>query len=203
MGETLRMKYSAFVFILILGLACAPSLLAQTTSGDHVEVGAFADYLNLSATNPHINFVGLGGRAGFNVHSNVQIEAEMSYDFARNFSSSFSNGVTTQFVQTKLRPLNALFGPKFETSGGPFRAFVTFKAGLINFSSTTQNAPAGFTGAVNNLTAGNTRAAIYPGAGVEGFWGPFGLRLEVGDDIYFNNGTHNNFRGSFGPAFRF
>jgi hypothetical protein len=45
-------------------------------SSDHVEVGVFADYMNFSATDPHINFV--GGRAAFNVHPNVQLEAEMS-----------------------------------------------------------------------------------------------------------------------------
>lgn len=87
-------------------------------SSDDVEVGAFADYLNFSATDPHINFVGVGGRAAFNVHPNVQLEAEMSYDFRRNFTSAFSNRVNTQFVNTNLHPLTALFGPKFQTSSG-------------------------------------------------------------------------------------
>jgi hypothetical protein len=201
------MKQPALIVVIavlaIVALCSSPRVLAQSDTPNHVEVGAFADYFDLSATTPHINFVGLGGRAAFNVHHNVQIEAEMSYDFARNFSSSFSNGVTTQFVQTKLRPLNALFGPKFEAHAGHFIAFATFKAGLINFSSTSQNAPAGFTGAVNNLTSGNTRAAIYPGLGVEGFWGPFGVRLDGGDDIYFLNGTRNNLKVTFGPVLRF
>ncbi len=76
---------------------------------------------------PHIDFVGVGGRAGFNVRSNVDIEAEMAYDFKRNFTTTFSDGVTTQFVSTNLRTLHALFGPKFETSGGPVRFFGTFK----------------------------------------------------------------------------
>jgi hypothetical protein len=44
---------------------------------------------------------------------------------------------------------------------------------------------------------------MYPGGGVEGFWGPIGLRLEAGDEIYFDNGTHNNLKVTFGPAFRF
>jgi hypothetical protein len=197
------MKYLTLVFIFILGLACAPGLLAQTTSGDHIEVGVFADYLNLSRTSPHINFFGVGGRAAFNVDPHVQIEAEMSYDFKRNYTSTFSNGVTTQFVQSKLRPLNALFGPKFETNAGPFRAFVTFKAGFINFSNSNENAPNGFNGSLGGVTSGNTRAAIYPGAGIEGFWGPFGLRLEAGDDIYFDSGARNNLKATFGPVFRF
>jgi len=29
------------------------------------------------------------------------------------------------------------------------------------------------------------------------------VRAEVGDNIFFNNGMHNNLRVSFGPQFRF
>ena len=42
-----------------------------------------------------------------------------------------------------------------------------------------------------------------PGAGVEASLGPVGLRLELGDDIYFNSGAHNNLRVTFGPILRF
>ena len=59
----------------------------------------------------------------------VQIEAEMAYDFERNFTTTFDNGVTTQFVSSRLRTLHALFGPKFSTGGGPVRLFATFKGG--------------------------------------------------------------------------
>jgi len=183
-------------------LLAAPALMAQEGT-NHVEVGAFADYFNLSRTSPHINFVGVGGRAAFNVRSNVQIEAEMAYDFKRNFTTTFSDGVTTRFVDTNLRTLHALFGPKFGTSGGPVRLFGTFKAGLINFSVSGQNAGSGFQSAIGDVTTGNTAAAIYPGAGLEGFIGPIGLRAEVGDEIYFKNGSHNNLRVTFGPTLRF
>jgi hypothetical protein len=194
------MKYvAAFA---ILALTCIPSLRAQSTS-DHIEVGVFADYLNLSRTSPHINYVGLGGRVGFNVQSHVQIEAEMSYDFARNYTSTFYNGVNTQFVRSSTRPLTGLFGPKFETNAGPFRAFVTVKAGFINFSTSNQNASSGFVGSLGAVTSGDTRAAFYPGAGLEGFWGPFGLRADVGDDMYFDNGARHNVKASIGPVFRF
>jgi hypothetical protein len=183
-------------------LLAAPAVMAQE-GANHVEVGAFAEYFNLSRTSPHINFVGVGGRAAFNVRSNVQIEAEMAYDFERNFTTTFSDGITTQFVDTRLRTLHALFGPKFGTSGGPVRLFGTFKAGLINFSVTGQNATSGFQSAIGDVTTGNTAAAIYPGAGLEGFIGPIGLRAEVGDEIYFKNGSHNNLRVTFGPTLRF
>src|SRR6478672_8227124 len=154
-------------------LMAAPALMAQE-GANHVEVGAFVDYFNLSRTSPHINFIGVGGRAAFNVRSNVQIEAEMAYDFKRNFTTTFSDGINTQFVDTKLRTLHALFGPKFGTSGGPVRLFGTFKAGLINFSVSGQNAGSGFQSAIGDVTTGNTAAAIYPGAGLEGFIGPIG-----------------------------
>jgi hypothetical protein len=187
----------------VLGfLLAAPALMAQE-SANHIEVGAFAEYFNLSRTSPHINFVGVGGRAAFNVRSNVQIEAEMAYDFKRNFTTTFSDGINTQFVDTRLRTLHALFGPKFGTSGGPVRLFGTFKVGLINFSVSDQNAGSGFQSAIGDVTTGNTATAIYPGFGVEGFLGPIGLRAEVGDEVYFKNGTHNNLRATFGPTFRF
>ena len=163
----------------------------------------FADYLNRSRTSPHINFVGVGGRTAFNVRGNVQMEAVMAYDFKRKFTTTFSDGVTTQFVSTDLRTLHALFGPKIEPSGGPVRFFGTFKVGLINFSTSNQNVTAGFNSAINDVTTGNTSASILPGVGLEGFIGPIGLRADVGDEIYFKNGTHNNTRVTFGPTFRF
>jgi len=95
------------------------------------------------------------------VRDNVQIEAEMAYDFKRNFTTTFSNGVSTELVSTRLRTLHALFGPKFETSGGRARLFATFKAGLLNFSTSDQNATSGFQSALSDVTTGNTAAAIY------------------------------------------
>jgi len=191
------------IVLALLGfLLAAPAMFAQE-SENHVQVGVFADYFNLSRTSPHINFVGIGGRAAFNVRSNVQIEAEMAYDFSRNFTTTFSDGVNTRFVSTDLRTLHALFGPKFGTSGGPVRLFGTFKAGLINFSVSNQNGTSGFQSSLSDVTTGNTAAAVYPGAGLEGFVGPIGLRAEVGDEIYFKNGTHNNLRVTFGPTLRF
>jgi hypothetical protein len=197
------MKRIALFAVLSFCLAMPALAMAQAESDyNHVEVGVFADYLNLSRTTPHINFVGLGGRAAYGVRPHVQLEAEMAYDFKRNFTSTFHNGLNTQLVNTRLRPLTGLFGPKFQTSG-PIRAFVTTKVGFVNFSASNQNAGSGFIGALGGVTSGNTRFAFYPGGGVEGFWGPFGLRLEVGDEIYFDSGARNNLKVTFGPAFRF
>jgi hypothetical protein len=199
------MKRCVFLSVLAVCLGL-PSLARAQNSSDwnHAEVGVFADYFRLSRTTPDINFVGLGGRAAFNIHPNVQLEAEMAYDFKRNFTSTFSDGITTQLVNTRLRPLTALFGPKFQAgTSGPFRAFVTGKLGFVNFSTSDQNALSGFKGALGGVTDGNTQFAVYPGAGIEGFWGPFGLRLDVGDVIYFDGGAQNNLRVTFGPQIRF
>lgn len=191
------------VFALFIICFAAPAVMAQNSGGDHFEAGVFADYLRLSQVDPAINFVGVGGRVAFNLRPSVQLEAEMAYDFKRNFTTTFNNGINTQFVNSRTRPLTALFGPKFQTESGPFRAFVTGKVGFVNFSTTNMNAPNGFNNAINGITAGDTKFAVYPGGGIEGFWGPIGLRAEVGDEIYFDNGAQNNLRVTFGPQIRF
>jgi hypothetical protein len=37
-------------------------------ANNHLELGAFVDYFRLSSTANPINFVGVGGRVGFNLH---------------------------------------------------------------------------------------------------------------------------------------
>ena len=173
----------------------------EAVHSDHAEVGVFADYFRYGS-DPHINFIGLGGRAGFNVHPNVQLEAEMAYDFKRNYTNTFTNGVSTQIVNASFRTLHGFFGPKFQTGSGAFRLFVTGKVGFDNFTINNQDAPSGFVNTVG-LTNGSTFFAVYPGGGFEAFAGVIGIRAEVGDDIYFNNGAHNNLRVTFGPQLRF
>jgi hypothetical protein len=180
-----------------------PSIvMAQSYADEHVEVGVFAEYLRFSSANPAVSFLGLGGRASFRVHPNVQLEAEMSYDFKRNYLRTISKGGT---ATAGLRPLTGLFGPRFLIARrGPFQIFATGKVGFINFSITGAP-PSGstFINSVNNVPDGNTHAAFYPGAGIGGFWGPFGLRVDVGDEIFLNNGAHNDLRITFGPHIRF
>jgi hypothetical protein len=195
------MKRSLGLLIASLFLA-VPMLMAQEHS-DHVEVGAFVDYFRLNNNAAHVsNFFGVGGRAGFNLNSNVQLEAEMAYDFKRNYTSTFTDGITTTTVNSNFRTLHGFFGPKFQTGSGAFRVFVTGKVGFDNFSVNNQNAPTGFVNTVG-LTNGATYFAVYPGGGLEGFVGPIGLRAEIGDDIYFKGGARNNLRVTFGPQFRF
>ena len=136
-------RYLILTLLSVLGLIPTFATAQSSFTENHAEIGVFADYLRFSPVGPAINFVGLGGRVAFNVHPNVQLEAEMSYDFYRNYTSVFSNGGTTSFSTTRLRPLTGLFGPKFQAgSSGPIRVFVTGKVGFINFTNTTGPASA-------------------------------------------------------------
>ena len=166
------------LIVTALFFAAAPVVMAQ--SSDHIEVGAFADYFRLNDASPTRNFAGLGGRAAINIRPSIQLEAEMAYDFKRSFTRTFTNGVTTELVNTDFRTLHGLFGPKLQTGSGPLRLFVTGKVGFDNFSISNQNATAGFTSAVG-LANGTTAFAVYPAGGVEAFAGHFGLRAEIGD----------------------
>ncbi len=189
------------IAILSLFAACfVPPALAQ----NHGEVGAFVDYFRHDTTST--NFVGAGGRLSFNANRHLQLEAEMSYDFERSFTEGFQDTTTGSitFQRSPLRVLHGLFGPKLQTGGGPVRAFVTVKGGFVNFRFDERPATfATFTSTVEDLRRSNVNGALYPGGGVEAYLGPVGIRLDVGDEIYFQNGAHHNLRVAFGPHIRF
>lgn len=176
---------------------------------NHVDLGAFGDYLRFAPGSSDINFVGLGGRAAIYLSRNASIEGEMNYDFARNYTSTStgnnSGSVTTTFVTTRLRPLTGLFGPKLDLGSPAAHAFVTGKVGFVNFTYSNPNnvSTSTFNNSLNNVGGPGTHVALYPGGGLEGFWGFFGLRAEVGDEVYLGNGAHNNLRATFGPQIRF
>jgi hypothetical protein len=187
------------LLLLVAGFGLAPMARAQ----DHVEVGAFVDYFKLHETGT--NFVGLGGRAAFNVAQHVQLEAEMSYDFNKVFTEGFTDtsGGSVTSVNSNIRVLHGLFGPKFQTTG-PVRVFVTVKGGFANFRFDPRPASFDtFTSSVDNLRSDNVDAVFYPGGGIEAFLGPIGLRLEAGDEVIFANGARSNWKVTFGPTLRF
>ena len=192
------------IFVAILGLCVVPAARAQyRAGGDHAEAGIYADYFHLGATDT--DFAGLGGRLGFNVAAHAQLEADMAYDFNQVFSEGFRNPSTggVSVAKSDLRVLHGLFGPKFQT-GGPVRIFVTVKGGFNAFRFDSRPATfSTFGSTVENLRTSNVNGVVYPGTGVEAYLGPIGLRLDVGDEIYFANGAHNNLRVSFGPTIRF
>lgn len=177
---------------------------------NHGEFGVYGDMFRVNpAGGSAVNFLGLGGRVGFNVHPNIALEAEMNYDFAQNYTTVTTNGGTTGVTSTTItgrtRPITGLFGPKFQFgTSGPFRAFVTGKVGFTEFSHSNSTASGtSFANAFDQFGGGTTHIALYPGGGFEGFFGPIGVRLEAGDQMYFNNGTYNNLRVTFGPTIRF
>lgn len=188
--------------IAILFLFAAPFSRAQEANLNHVEIGVFAHYFRFSPTGA--NFLGAGARLGVNFTKNVQIEAEASYDFNRVFTEHFTDiSGTVSTTRSNLRVLHGLIGPKFQTSG-PAHLFFTVKGGIINFRfDPTSSIFSGLKSSVAGLRDNNVRGVLYPGGGLEGFLGPIGLRLDVGDEIYFLNGAHNNLVVSFGPSIRF
>lgn len=176
---------------------------AGSLGGDHVQAGIFAEYFHLDRSDPTLNFVGLGGRVGFNVRPSIALEGEMAYDFGRSYTNIFTDGVNQSFARSQTHVLHGLFGPKFQTGSGAFRLFATGKVGFISFTTNSEGVTTGFKSALGAVGNGDTQFSVYPGGGIEGFLGPIGLRLEVGDEIYFDDGARNNLRVTFGPTIRF
>jgi hypothetical protein len=195
------MKRVAFLFLFMAGWGI-PGAFAQ--DNEHVQVGVFADYFRLSQTDTDL--LGVGGRASFVAYKRLKFEAEMAYDFNRSFTEGFTDNSTgtVTFQRTDLRVLHGLFGPRINLGSHAIQPFVTAKGGFINFR--LDNAPAtfgAFTSTVSGLRSNDVMGTFYAGGGLEGHAGPIGLRLDVGDEMYFNGGTHHNLRATFGPVIRF
>jgi hypothetical protein len=188
--------------LLVILLSCRSScLLAQS----RVETGVFIDYLSISQTSTD-NF-GIGGRFGYRVYHNVMLEGELAYDYGINFDEAYrniSNGDIAAIERTSIGVTHGLFGPTLEPAKGSFRPFVTLKGGFVDFRFSTSLLPySNLASAILGIRTSSLNAAIYPGGGLEASLGPVGLRFELGDEIYFNNGGHNNLRITFGPIIRF
>lgn len=194
------MRKITFLSIIFV-LAPMPALFAQK----RLEAGVFLDYLDVSQTST--NNLGLGARFGYRVHHDAMLEGELAYDYGINFGEAYRNivnGNIAAIENTSLGITHGLFGPKLQPSGGGFRPFVTLKGGFMDFRLSPGLLP--LSDAVSTLLGlrtSNLNAAIYPAAGVEAAIGPVGLRFEVGDEVYFNHGAHNNLRLTFGPIIRF
>lgn len=194
------------VGLMLLAWLFAPSASAQYhDTGDHVEVGVFGDYFRWTQGGD-INLTGVGARVGLNLTPLIQLEAQGAYDFSQAFTEGFTNGPSGSISDTEsnLRLLHGEFGPKLQTNKGPVRLFVTAKGGAMAFRFDPRPVTFGtFTSSVESLRASNAVATFYPGGGVEGYLGPIGLRLDVGDTMYFSNGVHHNLTVQFGPSIRF
>jgi hypothetical protein len=193
-----------FGILCALGLCLAmiaPRASAQDDK-NHGNFGVYFDYTRLQFAKQ--NFFGVGARLGINVNPHIVLEGEMAYDFERNATASITDlsGNTTT-VRSNLRLLHGLFGPKIQTTG-PVRVFAVLKGGFLNFSGGNTGVTVGnFTNQVSNVLNGDTNGVFYPGGGVEFNAGFIGLRLEAGDEIFFDNGAQHNFKFMGGPQIRF
>ena len=196
----MRLRFAPIVIALLLSPS-SPRLFAQ----QRVEAGIFLDYLSISQTSTN-NF-GIGGRFGYRIHRKVMMEAELAYDYGINFHEAYrniTNGNITAIGRTSIGVTHGLFGPTLQPAKGRLRPFVTVKGGFVDFRLSPSLLPlTSFESTLLGIRTSSLNAAMYPGAGIEASLGPVGLRFELGDEIYFNNGAHNNLRITFGPILRF
>src|SRR5260370_36785725 len=105
----------------------------------------------------------------------------MNYDFAASFTEGFSGGpgTTAGFSTSTLRILHGMIGPKFQSGGGAFRAFLTVKGGGDNFMfSSAPVTFSTFTSSVSGPSSTKAVCVLYPGGGIEAYLRTIGLRLE-------------------------
>ncbi|HTC42955.1 MAG TPA: hypothetical protein VK703_15370 [Candidatus Acidoferrales bacterium] len=191
-----------FLLLAVVCLASVPCLKAQEDG--RFQVGAFADYFRSVATGT--NMFGLGGRLGVGILPHTMLEGEMAYDFNRAFVDAFtySTGGSVSYITSGVRTLHAMVGPRVTWEHGPIHPFAELKAGFINYDFS--NVPTGYTSYSNqiqNLRNQDVNGAILAGGGLEGKVGPIGMRMDVGDEMYFNHGAHQGLKVSAGPYIRF
>ena len=179
----------------------SPALPAQENDYNHGSVGVYFDYTRLQLA--RLNMFGVGGRVGFNIRPAVVLEAEMAWDFERSATATITSGGITNTFRSELRLIHGLVGPKFQTPKGPLRLFVTFKGGLLNFGVGGPVTAGVFATQIGTIHDGDTNGVLYPGGGVEFNAGAFCIRVEAGDEIYWDNGANHNFKFMGGPQFRF
>lgn len=181
------------------------ALPAVSLAQSRMEAGVFLDSLSISQTSTN-NF-GLGARFGYRVHPNVMLEGELAYDYGINFNEAYRNistGNITAIASTSIGVTHGLIGPAIQRSGGHLHPFATLKVGFVDFRLSPSLLPySGIASSILGIRTSNVNAALYPAAGITATLGPVGLRLEAGDEMYLNQGAHNNLRITFGPVIRF
>ena len=190
----------------LIFLLLAPILLTGLSfTQSRMEAGIFLDSLSIWETGTN-NF-GLGARFGYRIHSHIVLEGELAYDYGLNSHEAYvdlASGDIVAIENTSIGVTHGLIGPMVQPARGHFRPFATIRAGFIDFRLSGSLLPySGVVSSVLGLRTSNLNTALYPAGGFEASLGPVGLRLEAGDEIYFNRGAHNNLRITFGPTLRF
>ena len=170
----------------------------------NVEIGGFASYGNFDLQRFPSSAVGVGGRLDINLFPYVALEGEGSYDFKHPRVEIVGNGAGS-FDVTSLRLgiVHGNGGLKFQTKGGSYFLFV--KGGVIDFQPEIQTTTLTGTLISNELKSETsfTKGVFYPGGGIGFHAGLLGMRVDAGDEIYWNNGAKHNLRVTFGPTIRF
>jgi len=187
-------------------LLLTPVLFACLSSAQsRMQAGIFLDSLSISETST--NNLGLGARFGYRIHNHVVLEGELAYDYGLNFHEAYidiTDGNIVAIENTSIGVTHGLIGPMLQPAHGHFRPFATLKAGFMDFRLSGSLLPySGIVSSVLGLRTSSVNFALYPAGGVEASLGPIGLRLEAGDEMYFNSGAHHNLRITFGPIIRF
>jgi hypothetical protein len=198
------MKRLAFIGALAICIAMlAPAASAQSSDDEHNHgnFGVYFDWTRLEFAK--LNMFGVGGRVGFNIKPAFALEAEMAYDFERSQTATLTSGGITNTVRSNLRLIHGLFGPKIQTTKGPVRFFAVLKGGLLNFGVGGAVTGGTFSNQITTIQDGDTNGVFYPGGGVEFNAGVFGIRLEAGDEMFWDNGVNHNFKFMGGPQIRF
>jgi hypothetical protein len=190
---------------LIFVLFAAVLFPCLSSAQSRMEAGIFLDSLGISQTDT--NNLGLGARFGYRIHSHVTLEGELAYDYGLNFHEAYldvTNGNIAAIVNTSIGVTHGLIGPMVHPAHGHFRPLATLKAGFMDFRLSGSLLPySDIVSSVLGLRTSNANFALYPAGGIEASLGPVGLRLEAGDEMYFNRGAHHNLRITFGPIIRF
>jgi len=198
-------RIAGLTILAMLFLAFVPALMAQTgTNEERGEFSLFLDYTRLHHAGD-ANFWGPGGSVAFNLGKYAALEGGVAYDLERTMTNSFTTttGTTTTTTTTNsgLHLFQGMFGPKFQTALGPARVYGVVKGGFLNFG-VGNGSGSSFTNQVGSVPHGDTNGVLYPGVGVE-FGKRFGIRAEIGDMIYFDNGANHNLKFMIGPKFSF
>lgn len=196
-------RISGLLIILVMLTLAAPALFAQEQ--EHGEFGAFADYVRLRNAG-NSNFWGGGASLGFNLNNYIQLEAAGSYDPEKTVAQTLGSGINTTVNTTTtnvgLRLYHFEFGPKIQTGFHGAKLYLVAKGGLLDFNQFNGSAVAPNGVGVGQFRTSTMNAVFYPGVGFE-IGKRFGIRAEVGDLMYFDNGANHNIRVSVGPKISF
>jgi hypothetical protein len=201
-ASTTKTAMRRIILLFGLGLALGATTFAQEF--EHVQIGVFANYLQVSQANS--DFAGFGGRVGVAAWRNVMLEGELCYDFDTTVLGEFEeifNGNVSK-LPIDLWMLHGEFGPRVNLGRHRVHAFVFIKGGFIDYRfGHVPTSLGSLETTLRNLQSSGVHAVFYPGGGLEGHIRHLGLRLNVGDEMDFSGGVHNNLRVDFGPFIRF